>query len=97
MNDVGFVRCYCCCCSHITSSPQFNAMMSVVAGQAPLTLEWKKYPGNNYNKQIIVHLKTVKHIIHLRQKKMRSAHVSWSDIGAIRIRISLEKLLIHIL
>ena len=45
----------------LTLTHHHNTMQSVVAGQAPITLEWKKYLGKNKNKQRIVHMLTVSH------------------------------------
>ena len=39
-----------------------NTMQSLVVGQAPITLEWKKYLGGKNNNQRIVHMIYLKHI-----------------------------------
>ena len=61
--------CCCCCCSHSNSSPQHKLMQSVVTGQAPITLEWKKYLGKKIKRaksSTAVHTITEAHL-HLRR------------------------------
>ena len=61
-------------------------MLSVVAGQAPITLEWEKYLGKKKQKQqakSIVHMITVAHL-HLRQNIAREVRARTYQMHAVR-------------
>ena len=70
-------KIYDSCCSHINSSPQYNIIQCspLVAGQAPITLEWKNTSEKIKIKQRIVHMITEPHRTPQTKIKVRSAHV----------------------